>query len=210
MWLGFTLPSSARAEDSHRARRGTTLRGGTAVGFATFGDERMTALGGQIALGHKFGPLAVEAEYEHLELMEYRDGRNHDRGAMGRLGLNGRLYWGRIGESLEPRTLLLLFAEAGVGRQSGRFASGDEFTRHDLGLGGGWVLDHRADPYDRSIPFDYVGWHFGWRVMTSRQANHGPAFFAACRAGEGDCPDMELGPGYDVGLVVASSLTFSW
>jgi hypothetical protein len=206
--LQFTVVPRAHADESTRSRWGTSLRLGSVVGHTELAGERLTTLGLQIALGYKLGPVAIEAEYDSGTLLQKIPDGNHERGELDRLGVNARLYVARIGRSFEPDSLLLLFLEGGLGRQHAVLVSRDEFWRSDTSVGAGWLLDHRAAAPHR--PFKYIGWHFGWRLTATPKASQTASARLACKSTDGGCPDMEFGPGRDLGLVVSSSITFSW
>lgn len=208
--LWFTGVRSALADEALTpARWGSSLRIGSVVGTTALGGERLTALGVQAALGYKMGPIAVEAEVETGELLQKKSYpyENDHRGDFSRLGVNARWFFGRLGKRFEPDSLLLLYAELGAGRQFGQLQTRDEFSRTETSVGAGWVLDHRSKLGGK---FNYIGWQFGWRMTASRKASQTPTALVVCKSKPGGCPPMEFGSGADLGLIVSSSISFSW
>ena len=206
--LSFT---DARA-DTTRSRWGTNLRLGTVAGVTAMGGEEVTSIGVQLGLGYKLGPISLEAQWDGIDLLVKNEGL--ERGSLSRIGVNGRLFLPRVGKRFEPTTVLLFFVEGGVGRERGAL---DErrFTRLDSSVGGGFILDHRVKDANSSL-FNYVGWHFGWAFRGSERGTHlGPSALAACKKESGTCKppapiDDDDDPTYDIGLLVSSSITFSW
>lgn len=192
LWFTGVRPALAD-EPPTPARWGTSLRLGSIVGTTSFAGEKLTALGLQTALGYKMGPFAIEAEAESGRLLQKNDVGydNLDRGDFKRLGVNARWYFGRIGRRFEPDSLLLLYGELGVGRQFGHLGSRDRFSRSNTSVGAGWVLDHRAST---SGTFNYVGWHFGWRLTADERASQTPQALVVCKQTGGGCPPWSSDP----------------
>lgn len=216
--LLFTPAGEVRADEAQSVATGPevrqtpawgpTVRVGTIVGFTEVATERLSLLGGQVAVGYRLGPVELEADYESASILELDDQRsaNNERGERTRVGVSARLYVGRIGGRGSSRSLLRFFAEAGLGQQE---LEVDERrrSRNDAALGGGWLLDHRFRRRHRGLPFDYVGWHFGWRLAASKA---GPAAVALCPASTCKRPPTPAETSPPLSLTVASSLSLRW
>jgi hypothetical protein len=209
--LGFTGTRVARA-DTARSRSGPTARLGTAVGFAEVGDETVTTLGGEVGLGYRFGPVALEAQLDHASMLDPGSVGEGDRvrGDLGRWGVNGRVFAPAMSwpGTRDPDSVLRLFGEIGAGRQRGEWSTGETFHRTDVSIGGGWLLDHSMEPR-RALPLRSVGWLMGWQLQAAR-ADREPGDDAVYRTTCKDCgppmPDRDT----DVALVVTCSLSASW
>lgn len=209
--LWFTGPHVARAEPA-RSAFGPTARLGTAVGFAELGDESVSTLGGEVGLGYRFGPLAIEAQLGQATMLDpEHDGEsNRVRGDLFRWGLVARAFAPAMSwpGTSDPDSVLRLYGELGGGRQRGRWATGETFRRTDASAGGGWLLDHSMEPR-RGLPLRSVGWQMGWQLQASR-ADDGPDD-AVYRSTCVDCgPPMPHDTDTDLALVVTCSLSASW
>jgi hypothetical protein len=182
---------------------GTGVRLGSVTGFANVGGEEAIAIGGQVAVGRRFGPAAVEAELDALKLAERTYDFRGRRGEMFRLGVTGRLDMIRLG--VGPRSLLILFVEGGVGRQRTGWNGGATGVRTDTHAGMGWLLDHRGR---RARLLPAVGWHVSWRFTGARSEDATHMTRGLCRGK--DCVAPEPAPDYDIGLLVSSGLMVSW
>lgn len=198
-----------RADPARSPGSGPVARAGTAVGFSQLGDATVSTLGGQVALGYRLGPFALEAEYEYLTMLEYLEdeGTNDYRGDLDRLGVSGRLFVARLARTGDPDSVLRLFVEGGVGLQRGRWATGDRFERNDASAGGGWLLDHRMSSRRGGLPFRSIGWHFGWRLSGSRTDGDSLVLLTSCKKCR---PPMPAEADIDLGLLVTCALSASW
>jgi hypothetical protein len=217
--LIFTGGGLARAETSHAdvfppepppgVRNGPGLRLGTVTGYEVFADQRVAALGGHVAASARLGPVSAEAEYSHLVLYERVEepefSGNVQIGDLDRIGIIGRLDIDALSRLMVgPRSRLVLWLEAGLGAQRGRWYTGQAFQRSDRVAGAGWLLDHRLK---RPLGFpSRIGWHFGWRLVIPSDPR--PAYTAriVCKAREcgSEASDRH------VGLLVSSGMQFSW
>lgn len=184
---------------------GNGLRFGTVVGFTELGGEDVIALGGQLAVGHRFGPFTLEAELDVLGLSEPVHDYQRREGDMLRLGVTGRLDFARF--RVGPRSLWVMFVESGVGRQRSEWHGGPFADRNDTHIGMGWLLDHRSKRGSHSLPA--IGWHVGWRLTAARTGDAAHMTTQAlCRAK--DCVAPAPDGDYDTGLLVSSGLMISW
>jgi len=210
--LCFTGAGDARAEPARWTGGHASARLGSTVGTSELGEATVNTLGVQAAAGMRLGLFALEVEYGAMSMLEYEEDRsgNDVRGDLQRLGVNARAYLVTLAwpGSADPDSLLHLYTEAGLGRQYGRWTTGDRFARNDVALGAGWLLDHRMEPRWAGLGFRSVGWHFGWQLLTSRSAG-GPAvsYKPAC---PGCRPPPMPGPELEVGLQVSCSIAASW
>jgi len=212
VWLLFTASPDARAERQQWPRSGPVVRFGTAVGFSEIGQRSVSTLGGQIAIGYRLGPFVLDAEYDRLAMLQYIEdlGGNATRGELYRLGVTGRLFVLRIGgRGRDPSSLLRIYAEGGVGRQSARWSTGEDFDRNDISTGAGWLLDHRLRPRPAGLPFHSIGWQFGWRLSAARADGEDVVLLQSCTAKGCKAPPMP-GPDTDLALLVTCSMTASW
>ncbi|HWM87989.1 MAG TPA: hypothetical protein VNO33_19175 [Kofleriaceae bacterium] len=210
--LLFTGVSSARAEPRQWPASGAVARAGTAVGFSEIGHRSVSTLGGQIAIGYRLGPFVLDAEYESLAMLKYVEdaGENDDRGDLYRVGVTGRMFVLRVGRHRpDPSSLLRLYVEAGMGRQSARWSTGEDFDRSDVSAGAGWLLDHRMRWRERGLPFSSIGWQFGWRLSAARADGEDVVLRGTCK-GKGCRPPPMPGPETDLGLLVTCSMTLGW
>lgn len=202
----LTAGGLARAEESH-SRTGLTLRGGSVAGFTQLSGQEVPTVGVQVGLGYQLGPLAAELEHERSLLLEEHNGQS--RGDVRRSAVNLRLYVLGV-HRFRSRSILRAYLEAGAGRTTGSFSSGDRFSRLDTAAGGGVLLDHRALSSRGGLRF--AGWYLGWSFRASPSAPMSPSWAAACKASAGEpCPaPPEPESPVDVGLMVGSAATFSW
>jgi hypothetical protein len=195
---------------------GSTVRLGTAVGFLYGERVDALALGMTAAVGHRWGRLAIEAEYGFFELSE-RGPSSVRLGDAQRLGVLARLEPVRLGSSVVGgNSMLALYLEGGAAvawNDWWRPAAGDpsrvvpDDTKRIEGQGGfGVMLDHRLQ---EPIGFPRrIGWFLGWRVAVAPHASD-PA--SVCR-GE-TCrvaPRMPEARYVDRSMVFQSSLAVTW
>jgi hypothetical protein len=207
LWLVFTRPAPLRA-DPARWTTGPTARVGSAVGFSQLGGQTVTVLGGEVAIGYRLGWVVVEAAYDGLHMLEYREDRsgNTYRGQLARYGVNGRLFFATLARP-GGDSALRLYAELGAGRQHGRWSSGDTFARNDVATGAGWLLEHRVRPRPGGLGFTSVGWHFGWQLDTSRRDR---VELATERTTCKTCGPPMPGADLDASLLVTCALVAAW
>jgi hypothetical protein len=160
--------------------------------------------------------LTLEAEYDRLSMLEYIEevGGNSYRGELARYGVGGRLFFATLSRqgmvdpgAEDPDSVLRLYVELGLGRQHGHWSNGDSFARNDLATGAGWVLDHRLRPRPGGLPFQSIGWLFGWQLHTSRSSQ---VDLVAERTTCKSCGPPMPGRDLDASLIVACSLVASW
>lgn len=209
--LTVTGSPSTRAETAqspHDKRYGTIMRVGTVVGFNHLAGTEVLTLGGHAAFGYRFGWLSLYGEYDFTKMTAMPRLLN-DGGSFERVGAMARVTIGKLSRRFSgPDSLLAFWIEGGVGRQLATWADGETMGRNDLSAGAGWTLDHRLRPLRTGKPA-YIGWHFGWRLTTSRRATLLPAI-AACAGPKCPPPPPRGGTPVDVGLVVTSAMSLSW
>jgi hypothetical protein len=224
--LSFTGSGIAWADESQGAyvAQDTGVRAGSVVGHSSFNGDEYLTLGAAFGLGHRFGRLTVEAEYDYLTLQS-GGAQSVVLGIAHRVGVNARVDILRVGRRFVGKNSRLVFwGELGVGKQHTSWAEGavdptmsridrDALNRQigamdaaparpDAAIGFGWLLDHLFEQ-PRGFPAR-IGWQFGWRLTGAEQlASIGPVL--AC---ENDCMAPEKPA--DVSLLVTSSLLFSW
>lgn len=230
--LGFTAPAVARAdeaqvrdrwvEDPYQAHdtTGTEVRLGSAVGILSLDDKEYTTLGAVVAAGHRWGRLAVDAEYGWLEVTE-RGPSSTRYGVAHEIGVNVRLEVIRLGPHVVgPNSMAAAYVEGHVGRQlrDPEPLASDETRRallpggssNQLAGGFGILFDHRLEQ-PRGFP-TRVGWQLGWRIVGTPRP--GPDGYATCRGSE--CVEaprskspMDVGVA-ETSLQLSSSLAFTW
>lgn len=228
--LGFTGPGVAWA-DSPRSPRsasyaedpmaphnttGTTARVGTAVGFIYGERVDVLALGGTVAVGHRWGRLTVEAEYAYLGF-QVKGPSSLALGDGQRLGVLGRFDVIRVGSRIVGgNSLLSVYAEGGAGvawndwyrpayDEASRVVPQDS-KRVEGQAGFGIEIDHRLQ---EPIGFPHrIGWFLGWRVALSP---HETEVASICR-GEScrPAPMMPHDRFTDRSMLFQSSLAVTW
>ena len=165
---------------------GTTARLGTAVGFIYGERFDVLALGGTVAVGHRWGRLALDAEYAYLGFQE-KGPSNLALGAGQRLGVLGRFDVLRLGpEIVGGNSLLSIYVEGGaaVAWNDWYLPAHDEASRVvpedskrvEGQAGFGIEIDHRLQ---EPIGFPHrIGWFLGWRLAL---APHAPEEASICR-----------------------------
>jgi hypothetical protein len=195
---------------------GSEARVGSVVGFLYHEPVDVYALGGNAAMGYRFGRLTVEAEYTYLSFQvngpdDTTLGSGHRLAALARLDVL-RLGSRIVGEN----SLLSLYIEGGVGTawnhwsrpawdEQSRLVPTD--TRRPEGqVGFGIALDHRLQ---EPIGFPHrVGWFLGWRVAMTP---HQPMSASVCRGVS--CKPVEMMDEdrfLDRSMLFQSSLAFTF
>jgi len=230
VWLGFTGPGVAWAESPRSPRSasyvedpmaphdttGTTARLGTAVGFIYGERLDVLALGGTVAVGHRWGRLALEAEYAYLGF-QVKGASSLALGDGQRLGVVGRFDVIRLGPQIVGgNSLLSLYVEGGAGvawndwylpahDEASRVVPGDS-KRVEGQVGFGIEIDHRLQ---EPIGFPHrIGWFLGWRLAL---APHETEVASICR-GEScrPAPAMPTDRFTDRSMLFQSSLAVTW
>src|SRR5690606_10480402 len=99
------------SQETNLAQGGAIARAGTSVGFSELAQHRWSTLGGHLALGYRFGRLAIEGDYENSKLLYYTGLDNRLSGQIKRVGINLRYYLLRIGRLSEGNSQVLVFAD---------------------------------------------------------------------------------------------------
>jgi hypothetical protein len=198
---------------------GTTARIGTAVGFLYGEIVDVSARGLTVALGHRFGRLAIEAELDYLSLNPRGPSSVHV-GDAERLGVLARYDVIRIGpEWVGANSLFGLYVEGGVGvawnhwdqpgpGQAVRVVPEDS-RRVEGQIGFGIALDHRLQ---EPIGFPHrIGWFLGWRLAMAPHAAEASTVCrgAICRAAVA-MPDSAGDRFIDRSMLFQSSLAATW
>jgi hypothetical protein len=196
---------------------GMTMRAGTEVGYVYAKRLEVLALGGTLAVGHRWDRLAVEAGYTYLAFSELGPG-NTALGRAHRLAATVRFEPLRFGSStVGENSMLAVYVEASAARvlETWFRPSYNQTTRvvpdggsHSEGsLGFGFLLDHRLE---RPSRLSRVGWMFGWRLVAAPNA---PEDYVVCRgaacARTIDDP-MPMKRSYETALLFTSSLELTW
>jgi len=195
---------------------GSTLRVGTAVGFIYGVPLDVLALGGTVALGQRWGRLAVEAEYSYLGF-QVLGPSDQALGAGQRLGVVGRFDVLRLGPRIVGgNSLLSVYVEGGAGvawnhwylpapEEESRIVPPD--TKRVEGQAGfGIEIDHRLQ---EPIGFPHrIGWFLGWRLAMSPHTDEPGAICrgASCRV----APMPESDRFTDQSMLFQSSLAVTW
>ncbi len=195
---------------------GSTVRAGTAVGFIYGERLDVLALGGSVAAGHRWGRLAIEAEYTYLSF-QVKGPSSLALGDGQRLGVLGRLDVIRLGPRIVGgNSLLSIYVEGGAGvawndwympahDEASRLVPAD--TKRVEGQAGfGIEIDHRLQ---EPIGFPHrVGWFLGWRVAL---APHETEAAAVCRGVScRPAPAMPNDRFTDRSMLFQSSLAVTW
>lgn len=154
---------------------GSTARIGTAVGFLYHEAVDVTAVGGDTAIGYRFGRFAIEAEYAYLGFQAY----GPDSTPLGngqRLAALARLDVIRLGPRIVgANSMIAFYVEGGAGtawnhwykpayREASRLVP-DDTKRVEGQVGFGMYIDHRLQ---EPIGFPHrVAWFLGWRMTMS-------------------------------------------
>ncbi|MBA3539130.1 MAG: hypothetical protein H0T79_05845 [Deltaproteobacteria bacterium] len=224
--LGFTGGGVAWADPAHaeyiedpyapHATNGTTARLGTSVGFIYGERQDVTAVGGTVAGGQRWGRLALEAEYSFLAFQEF--GASSVRVGRGqRLGVVARFDVLRVGSQyIGANSLLALYLEGGAGvawnawfrpraDEANRIVPEDT-KRPEGQVGLGLSIDHRLQ---EPISFPRrIGWFLGWRMAL---APHETEAASVCRGVAcSPAPMMPETRYTDRSMLFQSSMFFTW
>ncbi len=195
---------------------GNTARLGTSVGFLFGEPQEATAIGLTAAGGHRWGRLALEAEYSYLELQE-RGPSSLRLGDAQRLGLISRFDILRLGSTIVGgNSMVAFYVEGGAGvawnnwyrpayDEPVRLVPADT-KRVEGQVGFGVLLEHRLQ---EPIGFPRrIGWFLGWRVAMSP---HGDVPMSSCRGST--CRPVQMTPEdryIDRSMLFQSSLAVTW
>jgi hypothetical protein len=229
--LGVTGADVARADPAQQlaidyienpyaphTTNGSTFRLGTSVGFIHGQLEDVMAVGATMALGHRFGRLALEAELG-LAAIDGTDIANTRLGSEQTLGVIARFDVIRIGSRyVGPNSMLAIYVEGGAQRiweqwldpganDPARMVP-DNSGRVEGTVGFGLMLEHRLqEPI--TIP-RRVGWFLGWRMgFTPHEAETG----AICRGTVCEAATTTTMPGEsytDRSTMFQSSMQITW
>jgi hypothetical protein len=225
--LGFTGGHVAWAEPAHpelyiedpyapHVTNGSTARVGSVVGFVYGEPVDVLALGMNAAVGHRWGRLAIEAEYTYLGFQQ-NGGDNTPLGHGHRLGTVARYDVIRLGPHVVgPNSLLSVYVEGGAATAWNHWdlpgpldvsrIVPDDTKRVEGQVGFGITLDHRLQ---EPIGFPHrVAWFLGWRLAMSP---HQPMTGSICRGVS--CrvvPMMDDGSLVDRSMLFQSSLAFTF
>jgi hypothetical protein len=153
---------------------GSEVRFGTAAGFLYGEGLDVLTIGLNVAAGHRFGRLTLEAEFTYLSLEA--EGPDNRIGDGERLGGLARLDVIRLGPHIVgPNSMMSIYIEGGAAMAWNHWygLSPDEMpqtvpanTRRIEGQAGfGILLDHRLE---QPIGFPHrIGWFIGWRLAFS-------------------------------------------
>jgi hypothetical protein len=229
--LAFTAASPVRADSPrdlgvadadtippHRTW-GPTTRVGTVVGTVQTSEVTVSALGVAVALGHRFGRLALESELAAISLEE-QGPSSLELGRDVRLGVIARYDAVRVTSRRSfPNTLLAMFIEGGAAQTWKHWFEPEPHERSRLvpldsrqveaQLGFGVSIDQRFARAGGSS--GRVAWQLGWRIAGLPADHDAPAY--ACRgtcqlAGAAAPPADE--DKLQGSLLFQSSLLFTW
>jgi len=224
---GFTGAHVAWADPAHpdfyvedpyapHVTNGSTARLGTAVGFIYGQPEGVLALGMTAAVGHRWGRLALEAEYAYLDF-QVAGPDDTKLGDGQRLGTIARVDVIRLGSTIVgPNSMAALYVEGGAatawnhwtrpGASEQSRIVPDDTKRVEGQVGFGITLDHRLQ---EPIGFPHrVAWFLGWRLALSP---HEPVTGSVCRGVS--CRPltvMDDGSVVDRSMLFQSSLAFTF
>jgi len=228
--LGFTGPGVAWADSPRSSRSayyvedpmaphnttGATVRVGTAVGFIYGERLDVLALGGTVAGGHRWGRLALEAEYAYLGF-QVKGPSSLALGNGQRLGVLGRFDVLRLGPQIVGgNSLLAVYVEGGAGVAWNRWympaydepsrVVPEDTKRVEGQAGFGIEIDHRLQ---EPIGFPHrIGWFLGWRLALSPHEAEVASICrgTSCRA----APMMPNDRFTDRSMLFQSSLAVTW
>jgi hypothetical protein len=195
---------------------GVTMRGGTEVGYVYGKRLEVLALGGTVAVGHRWDRFTIEAGYTYLGFSELGPSSTQ-LGHAHRLGVTARVEPLRLGSStVGENSMLAVYIEAGVARQKETWyrPAFDQPSRvvpdggsHSEGsVGFGLLLDHRLE---RPSKLSRVGWMLGWRMVAAPNA---PEDYVLCRGTScaRTTDPMPMKRSYETALLFTSSLELTW
>lgn len=228
--LGFTGPGVAWAESPRSPRAalyvedpmaphdtsGNTLRVGSAVGFIYGERLDVLALGATVAVGRRWGRLALEAEYGYLSF-QVKGSSSMSLGDGQRLGVVSRFDVIRLGPRIVGgNSLLSIYVEGGaaVAWNDWYLPAHDEASRLvpqdtkrvEGQVGFGIEIDHRLQ---EPIGFPHrIGWFLGWRMAL---APHETEPASICRGVScSPAPSMPHERFTDRSMLFQSSLAVTW
>jgi hypothetical protein len=200
---------------------GAEVRFGSVVGILAVDGKEYTGLGALIAAGHRFGRIALDAEYAYLSVTE-RGPSDFRYGTAHQLQVNARLDVLQLDSTIVgPNSLVAIYIEGSAGRelrQAYALDPGDPLHKpmpgggtNLLAAGFGIMIDHRLE---QPLGFpNRVAWQLGWRIFGAPRNE--PMTIATCKGAV--CTESKMGPsssmqfGVDeTSLEVDSSLAFTW
>jgi hypothetical protein len=224
--LGFTGSRVGWADPAHvdwvedpyapHGTNGSTVRVGSAVGFLYGERADAMALGATVAVGQRFGRLAIETELAYLALLA--NAMSAIRlGDAERLGVVARFDVIRIGPRwVGGNSLLALYVEGGAavawnhwyqpGFDEPMRIVPEDTKRVEGQVGFGLALDHRLQ---EPIGFPHrIGWFLGWRVALSPHAAEAATVCRGtiCRVAPSTPEDRFI----DRSMLFQSSLAVTW
>jgi hypothetical protein len=195
---------------------GPVIRGGTQVGYVYGKRLEVLALGGNLAVGHRWDRLTVEAEYAYLGFSELGPS-SLALGHAHRYGITLRAEPVRLGSNIVGQnSMVALYAEVSAARmdetwyrpafdQPMRVVPADD-AHTEGSVGFGVLIDHRLE---RPSKLSRVGWLLGWRLLAAPDA---PEDYVVCRgqtcARTSD--PMPMKRSYETALLFTSSLSLTW
>ena len=224
--VAWAQPAQAEAEEGRDERWvdspyaphnavGPSIRAGTEVGYVYGKRLDVLALGGNIAVGHRWNRLTVEAEYGYLGFQELGPS-SLALGHAHRVAVTGRFEPIRFGSDVVgANSMIALYVEASIGRrfetwyepetnQPNRIVP-DDGNYSEGSVGFGLLIDHRLE---RPSTLSRVGWLLGWRLVAAPDA---PESYVVCRGvacARGE--PMPMKRTYESALLFGSSLAFTW
>jgi hypothetical protein len=195
---------------------GVTMRAGTSVGYVYGKRLDVLALGGGVALGHRWNRITIEASYDFLRFSELGPS-SLGLGHAHRAGVTGRIEPLRFGSDLVgENSMLAVYVEAGVARvqetwyrpkptEPSRVVP-DGGGHGEAVVGLGLLLDHRLE---RPSKLSRVGWLLGWRAVAAPNA---PEDYVLCRGVScaRTASEMPMKREYETALLFTSSLELTW
>jgi hypothetical protein len=216
-WADDTTPDFY-VEDPYAPHNtsGSEARIGSAVGFLYHEPVDVYAVGGNAAIGYRFGRFTVEAEYAYLAFQPPGPD-DTPLGAGQRLSVIGRFDVLRLGSRIVGQnSLFSVYVEGGAGTawnhwykpayaEASRLVP-DDTRRPEGQIGFGVSIDHRLQ---EPIGFPHrVGWFLGWRMAMSP---HQPMEAAVCRGVSCRPVEMMDDDRYvDRSMLFQSSLSFTF
>jgi hypothetical protein len=192
------------------------VRLGSAVGIVHGERVDATAVGAALAVGQRFGRLAIEAELDVLTL-QVRGPSSQRLGDAERLGVLVRLDVVRLGPQwVGPNSLLAFYVEGGAAVAWNNWyrpaynepmrVVPDDTRRAEGQAGFGVALDHRLE---KPLGFPRrIGWFLGWRVALAPHDSDAAMICrgAICRV----APSMPEPQFTDRSMLFQSSLAATW
>jgi len=223
-WADPSQDVSAKWVENPYQKHDTTgqeVRFGSVVGILAIDGKEYTGLGAMVAAGHRFGRLALDAEYSYLSVTE-RGPSDFRYGAAHQLQVNARFDVLQLDSKVVgPNSMVAIYVEGSAGRelrQADALDPGDPLHKpmpgggaNLLAAGFGLLFDHRLE---QPLGFpNRVAWQLGWRILGTPRPE--PAVLGTCK---GDtCTEAKMADGNmtkfgveETSLEVASSLAFTW